>query len=165
MSSINLFDDEQIIYISKIHWFIFVRNLFLTFFGLNIFMIPIGLLLSMRMALSGQREVPSTIDFAVNFFIIALLGAGLIYTLIIFKTNKFIVTNKRIISIFGFLKRQETPLIKVTSTAIRESIIGRLLNYGTIIIKDSGGAIYKKYYIQSPSNFTNKLQEQLSLIP
>jgi uncharacterized membrane protein YdbT with pleckstrin-like domain len=72
-----------------------------------------------------------------------ILGVVILYTLkqiIIFYTTEYGVTNSRIISKYGLIKRniEEINLSSIESINVNQTILGRLLNYGTIIISGRG---------------------------
>lgn len=52
------------------------------------------------------------------------------------------VTNKRVIGKWGFISRRtiEQRLDKIEGVQVHQGIIGRLLNYGTIIVTGTGGS-------------------------
>lgn len=156
MSNINLFDDEQIIYHSKMHWIILFRPLIVIYISFSFFLIG---------KITGNAFL--IILMPIFIFSIILAIPALITGLFVLKNYEIIITSKRIYSIIGFLKRErkEILIMKVGSTAINQSRMGRLLNYGTIIIRDAGGGILRRKYMKSPSDFANKLHEQLALIP
>nr|WP_256445990.1 PH domain-containing protein [Hahella sp. HN01] len=57
-----------------------------------------------------------------------------------YLTTELVITNKRIIAKFGFIRRNtiEMAVIKVESIQVHQSILGRLLNYGSIIVSGAG---------------------------
>lgn len=72
-----------------------------------------------------------------------ILGVVILYTLkqiIIFYTTEYGVTNSRVISKYGLIKRniEEINLSSIESINVNQTILGRLLNYGTIIISGRG---------------------------
>jgi uncharacterized membrane protein YdbT with pleckstrin-like domain len=56
-------------------------------------------------------------------------------------SDEFVVTNKRVIVKTGIISRKtlEMNLNKIESVNVDQSIMGRLLNYGTITIIGTGG--------------------------
>jgi uncharacterized membrane protein YdbT with pleckstrin-like domain len=56
-------------------------------------------------------------------------------------TTEFAVTNKRVIGKSGALRRRslEVMLSKIESVSVDEPFWGRIFNYGTIVVKGSGG--------------------------
>jgi uncharacterized membrane protein YdbT with pleckstrin-like domain len=77
-------------------------------------------------------------------------AAGLKYA-----TTELVVTNKRVFARFGVSKRTSIELLlsKVESVQVQQSILGRLLNYGSIEV--AGGGMYSAPVpnISSPGRF------------
>lgn len=64
----------------------------------------------------------------------------LLTALIRYKSTEIAITNKRIIAKFGFISRRtiEINLPKIESIQIDQSIIGRMFDFGTLIISGGG---------------------------
>jgi uncharacterized membrane protein YdbT with pleckstrin-like domain len=60
-----------------------------------------------------------------------------------YLTTEFAVTNKRVIGKAGLLRRRslEVMLSKIESISVSEPLLGRLLNFGTIVVRGSGGTV------------------------
>lgn len=76
-------------------------------------------------------------------------------------SDEFAITNRRVIVKTGLISRKtfEMNLSKIESVNIDQTILGRILGYGTIIIVGSGGTreIFPK--IKKPLEFRKKFQE------
>src|SRR5687768_18417869 len=71
------------------------------------------------------------------------VGLGLVFLAwvwIVYKTTEIAITNKRIIAKFGFISRStiEINLPKVESVQVDQGVMGRMLDYGTIIVAGAG---------------------------
>jgi len=70
-------------------------------------------------------------------------GVGLIawaYAYVQYKTTELAVTNKRVIVKQGFISRQtiEINIQKVESIQVDQSVMGRLLDFGSLLISGAG---------------------------
>ena len=76
-------------------------------------------------------------------------------------TSEFAITNKRVIVKTGLIRRQtlETNLSKIESINVNQSILGRILGYGTITIIGTGGTRNSFYKIRQPLEFRKRFQE------
>lgn len=76
-------------------------------------------------------------------------------------TDEFVITNKRLIIKTGLISRKtfEMNHSKIESVNVDQSILGRILGYGTLRIVGSGGTreIFPK--IRDPLAFRKKFQE------
>ena len=80
---------------------------------------------------------------ALGLLLLPFLGLGLLFWLaayIRYKTTELGVTDKKIIAKFGFIKRDTIELLlpKVESIQVTQSILGRVLNYGSIVVSGAG---------------------------
>ncbi|HOV31998.1 MAG TPA: PH domain-containing protein [Candidatus Hydrogenedens sp.] len=84
-----------------------------------------------------------------------------ILPLIEFTTSEFAITNKRVIIKEGLISRRtlEMNLNKIESVNVIQSVLGRLLNYGTIVIVGTGGTKEPFSCICDPLTFRKKFQE------
>lgn len=77
-----------------------------------------------------------------NFYLIywSILFIFIIKNLITYFTTEYGITNTKVISKQGLIRRdiEEINLSSIESINVNQSIIGRILNYGTIIISGRG---------------------------
>lgn len=129
----NLMQEEQVIYMSKIHWAIFLT--------------PVAWILASRVMASAAEAAntaePASGDMVSIVSIVMLAWGiyGLLLALIYKWTTEMAVTSKRIIAKQGLIRRKTTELnhSKVESFAVDQSILGRILGYGTVTIQGTGG--------------------------
>ena len=86
---------------------------------------------------------PHTWKIVLGIVLLPLFGLGLVFLIwvwILYKTTEIAITNKRIIAKFGFISRStiEINLPKVESVQVDQGVIGRMLDYGTIIVAGAG---------------------------
>ena len=80
----------------------------------------------------------------VGIVLLPAFGVGLLLLLwawVICRTTELAVTNKRIISKSGIIRRttMELRLDKIESIKVDQGIMGRILNFGSITISGTGG--------------------------
>lgn len=75
--------------------------------------------------------------------------------LIMNKTDEFAITNKRVIMKTGLISRNvfEMTVAHIESINVDQSIMGRILGYGTVIIVGSGGTKESFEDIADPIKF------------
>lgn len=76
-------------------------------------------------------------------------------------TDEFAITNKRVIIKTGLISRKtfEMNHSKIESVNVDQSVLGRILGYGTISIVGSGGTKEVFPKIKNPLRFRKKFQE------
>jgi len=99
------------------------------------------------------------------------MGIGLICFIVAFVrvwTTELAITDKRVIAKFGLISRStvEMRLSKVETVQVDQSILGRILNYGSVVVSGAGVPRAPIPGISSPLNFRGRLnailEEQLT---
>lgn len=106
------------------------------------------------------------IEFETTYHWIIFCNLRAIFTLFIAPmldrySDEFAITNKRIIVKTGLISRKtlEMNLNKIESVNVDQSILGRMLGYGTIRIIGTGGTREEFPNISNPLAFRKKFQE------
>jgi uncharacterized membrane protein YdbT with pleckstrin-like domain len=75
--------------------------------------------------------------------------------------SEFVITDRRIIIKTGFIARNtfEMNLSKIESVNVDQSVMGRILNYGSMTIIGSGGTRETFHNISRPLAFRKAFQE------
>ncbi len=96
--------------------------------------------------------------------LLPLFGLGLLFLIAAFiryKTTELAITSKRVIAKFGFISRStvEININKVESLQVDQSIMGRLFNFGTLVISGAGNPQAPIPGISSPMEFRRAFME------
>ncbi len=96
-----------------------------------------------------------------TFFTLSGLLTLFIYPALRRWSDEFVVTNKRVVVKIGILSRHtlEMNLNKIESVNVEQSLIGRILGYGTITIIGTGGTHESFPNIARATEFRKKFQE------
>lgn len=143
----NLQSGEEIKYVAKLHFFLFVQ--------------PILLLLIGAILASSPKEISAITHYAgllILFFgIISLLSRILIKV-----GSSYAVTNKRVVLKTGVVSRRAIDLVlaKCEGLHIKQSVLGRIFNFGTITVT-TGGASSSYPYIADPLAFRKEINTQI----
>jgi membrane protein YdbS with pleckstrin-like domain len=143
--------DEKVIYATSLHWLVYLRFIVL--------LILAGALA--YMAVSGIFPEPGVIWVlklaAAVFFLWAILS-GLL-ALIRRSTTELAVTDRRVIFKTGVFQRHsmEMNLSKVETVGVNQSILGRILGYGTVIVRGTGGSFEPVAFIGDPLTFRSTI--------
>lgn len=80
-----------------------------------------------------------------------------------YVTSEFAVTNKRVLIKVGFIRREslETLLQKIEGIHVEEGVLGRIFNFGSIVIRGTGGTSNPFETIHDPFEFRKQVQEQV----
>jgi uncharacterized membrane protein YdbT with pleckstrin-like domain len=88
----------------------------------------------------------------------------LAWTYIARSTSEFSITDRRVVIKVGWIRRRthETMLTKVETIGVEQSLIGRLLDYGTIVVVGTGGTEEPFRNIARPLEFRRQVQAQIT---
>lgn len=105
-------------------------------------------------------EYETTYHWVIFFSIRAVLTL-FISPLIDRYTDEFAITNKRVIVKTGLISRKTLEMnhSKIESVNVEQSILGRILGYGTIRIVGTGGTKESFTNIKKPLTFRKRFQE------
>jgi uncharacterized membrane protein YdbT with pleckstrin-like domain len=111
--------------------------------------------------INDERVEFETTYHWIIFFSLRALFTLFIAPLIDRYTDEFAITNKRVIIKTGLISRKtfEMNHSKIESVNVDQSILGRILGYGTIRIVGSGGTREVFPNIRKPLQFRKKFQE------
>ena len=140
----NLQTGEEIKYKAYIHWYIFVY--------------PAILLLLGAFFSSAQTGFIYYIGL-----LLLLLGLFQLIKRVLLKIGaEYVVTNKKVILKSGILSRDALELIlsKCEGLRINQSIMGRILGFGSIVVT-TGGATNIFKFIANPMRFRNEINAQI----
>ncbi len=81
--------------------------------------------------------------FIFGLILLGLKGLGLLFWIaaaIIYFTTELVITNKRVIAKKGLISRStiEINLNKIESIQIKQGILGRIFNFGSIVVAGAG---------------------------
>ena len=118
---------------------------------------------------SGRISLWSiAIPILIGVLLLPAFGAGLIFLLyawIKYISTELAFTDKRVIAKVGFIKRDtvELNIVKVESIQVLQSILGRMLNFGTLIVSGAGNPQTPIKGISRPMKFRKSFMEQQNL--
>lgn len=89
-----------------------------------------------------DHVIPPRVPFVRDLLLLCwvLLAARLVWRLLEWREEWFVVTDRRLLLRAGLLTRRVAmmPLVKVTDMSYSRPLVGRLLGYGEIVIESAG---------------------------
>ncbi|GHV39221.1 membrane protein [Bacteroidia bacterium] len=143
----NLQPGEEIKYVAKLHFFLFVQ--------------PVILLLIGALLASSPKEISAMTHYA-GLLILFFGLVSLVQRLLVKIGSSYAVTNKRVVLKTGIISRRSVDLIlaKCEGLHIRQSVLGRIFNFGTITVT-TGGVTSSYPYIADPLVFRREVNTQI----
>jgi uncharacterized membrane protein YdbT with pleckstrin-like domain len=141
---------ETVRYSGTLHWIIFLPAFALLAFSI------IGLA---AMAISPRDGAGAKV-FLVVVLVAFVFGAlHLLAAWIRRQTTEIAVTDRRVIYKVGLLSRRtiEMNMDKVESVDVRQDLLGRMLDYGTVLIRGTGAGLEPLTSIATPLSLRNAI--------
>jgi uncharacterized membrane protein YdbT with pleckstrin-like domain len=155
----NLISGEKILYRTRLHS---VAVLFPLLIGIAV--VLGGFYCLYASMIQHQDGNEDTKLWAAAGMGIVIVG-GIMVGAAVLKRNatEMAVTNRRILIKTGILSRRtiEMLLSRVESIVITEPFLGRMLGYGTVIVRGTGGTPEPFTLIANPTEFRRHVQEQI----
>ena len=141
---------ETIAYATKLHWIIYLRTILLLIVGV--------ILVGAAISTSDNQNLSLALAIAALIFALLALSTGL-GALIRRATTELAVTDHRVIYKTGLLARHtiEMNLDKVESVDVDQTLLGRIVGYGTIIVRGTGGSLEPIRNIGDPLTFRSHI--------
>jgi uncharacterized membrane protein YdbT with pleckstrin-like domain len=155
----NLIPGEQVLYKTGLHWIVFFWPVFFAaFFGLG------GLpLLIASIASIGDKSGSAGLMAIMALSLLAVAGLFILLGYLTRKATEMAVTNKRIVIKTGLLSRRtfELLLSKVESIGVEEGMLGRMLGYGSVVVRGTGGTPEPFKNVAHPLEFRRQVQQRV----
>jgi uncharacterized membrane protein YdbT with pleckstrin-like domain len=148
----NLLPGETVDYRAHLHPIVFLHPSFFALIGIGF--VAYGLF----------NEEFSFFWILGAVFLLYAAGVG-IERAVHYLSSEFAITNKRVVIKVGFVHRKtlEMVLTKVETIRVSQSILGRVLNYGTIVVTGTGGTNEPFASIANPLEFRRQVQARTAV--
>jgi len=140
---------ETVIYATSLHWLVYLRAIVLLIIAV------ICLLASWRL---NDAIAVAVLEVITGLFcLLALISA--LSALIRRSTTELAVTDRRVIYKTGIFQRHSMEMnrSKVETVGVDQSILGRMLGYGTVIVRGTGGSFEPIPFIGDPLSFRSHI--------
>ena len=155
----NLNAGERILYATQLHWIVLWRSIFV-----EAIFSAAGIALLVWDATAEHTERGQAQAAAIAGLILILFGSVILAVAVIRRNaTEMAVTNKRIIIKVGFLTKRtiELFLAKVESVGVEQTLFGRMLGYGSITVRGTGGTNEPFSHVANPLEFRRQVQHQI----
>ena len=140
---------ETVIYATTLHWLVYMR-------AIVFFLIAVVCLIAVTYVTEPGAVVALELVAALLCLLAIVSGLG---ALIRRATTELAITDRRVIFKTGILQRHTVEMnrSKVETVGVNQSILGRLLGYGTVIVRGTGGSFEPIPFIGEPLIFRNHI--------
>lgn len=141
--------DEKLLYSTTIHWIIYVPGFFALAVALAAVIYATGV-----NYYPGQLSLLALALFAAVYGLISLARAW-------FRrwTTEFDVTDRRVVHKAGFIERRtiEMNMDKIESVDVTQTLLGRVFDYGEVVVRGMGESWEPIFMVGSPLKFRNHI--------
>jgi uncharacterized membrane protein YdbT with pleckstrin-like domain len=160
----HLIAGETVQYETRLHWIVMVGHALiaaaLALVGAAVLLVPANTVNS------GTVSYSNALRWAgIGCLLVAAIffGIGLVRR----NATEMAVTNRRVIVKTGLVDRRTIELLlqRIESIAVEEPALGRVLGYGTVIVRGTGGTPEVFPQIARPLEFREQVQRQIACEP
>lgn len=141
----HLMPDETVVFQTRLHWMVFIPWVVLSLLILSAFLfVP---------------HTPININI-IRVFAIALIFRALVAT-VYYLTSEFGLTSKRVLGKTGLITIHSLDilLLKVEAVKLEQGVLGRIFNFGDLIVSGTGGTKHTLRRIPEPLRIRNIIQK------
>ncbi|HQT68004.1 MAG TPA: PH domain-containing protein [Acetobacteraceae bacterium] len=90
----------------------------------------------------------------------------LIYQFLRRRTTLFAVTNRRVVMRVGILSTNAIEMIisRIEAVDVTQTLLGRMLNYGTVMLIGTGGSREPFRFLTDPARFRSAVQDEAASV-
>lgn len=155
----NLIPGETVIYTTRLHWSVLIGPVILgVLFGAG------GAALAIRSAMERGDQSSSSMPMMIGGLVLLVVAMVCIFIGVVKRNaTEMAVTDKRLVVKVGVASRRTLELLlqKVESIGVEESVVGRMLGYGTVIVRGTGGTPEPFERMSNPIEFRKQVQQQI----
>jgi uncharacterized membrane protein YdbT with pleckstrin-like domain len=161
----NLIAGEKLLYQTRHHWIVLLGPVLLSLLlgvsGLGLLGESIASMVRKSQA-SGSAGINAGGLGIIGLILLVAAAGTLAYGIVKRNATEMAVTNKRVLIKTGLASRRtlDVMLSRVESIGVEETVIGRLLAYGTVVVRGTGGTPEAFVMIDHPQEFRRAVQEQ-----
>lgn len=155
----NLIAGETVVYTTRLHWSVLIWPIVL---GL-IFCVPGIALIARSVTGPGGKSGSITPMMAGGLILFVVAAVCIVVGIMKRNATEMAVTNKRLVVKVGIASRRTLELLlqKVESIGVEESLMGRILGYGTVVVRGTGGTPEPFDRVAHPIEFRKQVQQQI----
>ena len=140
---------ETVVHAARLHWFIYL---------IPVLMLTVAAICAVFALTSDKPGIAIPLLLIAGLLApIALISA--VGVVVRSMTTELVLTDRRVIYKTGIFRRHtmEMNRSRVEMVGVDQSLLGRLLNYGTVIVRGTGGSLEPIRNITDPLSFRNHI--------
>jgi len=157
----HLISGETVQYQTKLHWIVMLGHVVI---AAVLAVIGVGLLVTPWSSVNGSLVSYVVVLRWAGVVFLVIAAVFLVIGVVRRGATVMALTNKRVIVKTGLASRRTVELLlsRIESVVVEEPALGRVLGYGTVIIRGTGGTPETFEKIYHPLQFREQVQSQIS---
>lgn len=141
----NLMPYETVIYKSSLHWIVLLPPIFILASGIALYV----------------NEIES-LSF-VFFFLFIATG---IFSLFLYFTAEYVLTNSRVLMSVGVIKKEtlQEPIARIKEIKVKQGFFGKIFNFGSFTFRELRRTKPTFFFVSKPLEFRKQIREQVFAI-
>jgi uncharacterized membrane protein YdbT with pleckstrin-like domain len=164
----SLVSGETLLYETRHHWLVLIGPLLLSFVLATL---TVGLLAEAFQAKNGKGLAMGASSSQIHameiggVFLLVVAIAAFSYGIAKRNATEMAVTNRRVLIKTGLSSRRTLDLMlsRVESIGVEESFWGRMLGFGSVVVRGTGGTPESFVMIAHPQEFRRSVQQQIGV--
>jgi membrane protein YdbS with pleckstrin-like domain len=143
------------------------RISFASLFGTLIFFVAVELCVILLLFVGVWSELSEQVVRLICGLWLAVMGFVVVAFFVVRRTTAFLLTDKRILIKSGIVTTQleGIPLTQIEAVRVDQGVLGKMFDYGTVVLKGTGGSEQECKDIETPFLFYRRVQEQMAQEP
>lgn len=143
-----LLPGENVLHEAHVHWVVYLPVLWI-----------VAVWAAAGFAVIGQPDLFWIVNGIFAFFSVGVLLSSWVNAM----STELVVTDKRVIAKTGFIRRSthEIARHKIEGVAVQQSLTGRMLDFGTVTVRGTGGGLAPMTAIANPIHFRNVVSHEV----
>ena len=156
----HLVPGETVIYVTRLHWIVMLGHIIV---GCLLLALPGAFLLYYAASQTGVESGNLHIMEGGGVALIVCGVVAILMGMVRRNATEMALTDRRVVIKTGLVGRKtiEMLLNKVESIEVSETVLGRMLGYGTIVVIGTGGTPEPFDQVAHPLEFRSRVQQQI----
>lgn len=156
---VDMFEqDEKVVIEQPLHW-IYFSGIFITV----IVSIAVMLFFHMTNLFSTIIFMGLSVRAVLQVLLVLFILLNIVDSYLNYRASRYIITNKRVIVCSGWLIKnlRDIMLHRIEGTKVIQTIPGRILNYGSVVLYGMGTCVDNLPLLADPFRFRATIQQAL----
>lgn len=156
--------NERILFRTRLHWAAFLPAALALVLAAPALLLPT---VTLDLSLAGMAPRLGSVVVPVGLWAalgcLALSGEAGLRAWALYRASEFVLTDRRVLAVRGVVRRESVAFVLSKVEAVRVSVsgLGRVLGFGTVEVRGTGGTRELFLGLAEPAEFARRVMEQV----